>query len=76
MSASSQILEQERCGTSALSLRDLLVPGYVFITRSFPAGEGCICRGLLVFPAEPFDQSCLSGASGSPSLSTRWWHSR
>lgn len=33
--ASSQILEQEMCGTSALILRGLLVPGCVFITRSF-----------------------------------------
>lgn len=44
MSASSQILEQEMCGTSALSLRGLLVPGCVLSPGvSFSFAEGLLC---------------------------------
>lgn len=61
MSASSQILEQERCGISALSLRDLLVPGCVFITRSFLQVTVAFAEGSLCFLLSPLIRAAYLG---------------
>lgn len=61
MSASSQILELEMCGTSALSLRDLLVPGCVFIIGSFLWAMVAFAEGLLCFLLSPLIRAAYLG---------------